>query len=154
MIRLNPAIRAFAFTHKLNYTSIPYLSFLTNKFNMLFTELKTKATHLIRGESAEEQAHKFLIAKGLKPVCRNYRCKQGELDLIMTDQQTLVIIEVRFRKTDQYGSALESVTRAKQSRIIAATHIYLSSQKTDRLVRFDVIAISGNGNVDWIQNAF
>jgi len=91
MIRLNPAIRAFAFTHKLNYTSIPYLSFLTNKFNMLFTELKTKATHLIRGESAEEQAHKFLIAKGLKPVCRNYRCKQGELDLIMTDQQTLVI---------------------------------------------------------------
>jgi len=121
---------------------------------MLFSELKTKATHLIRGESAEEQAHKFLIAKGLKPVCRNYRCKQGELDLIMTDQQTLVIVEVRFRKTDQYGSAVESVTRAKQSRIIAATHIYLSSQKTDRPVRFDVVAISGNGNVEWIQNAF
>ena len=121
---------------------------------MLFTELKTKAKHLIRGESAEDQAHKFLINKGLKPVCRNYRCKLGELDLIMTDNQTLVIIEVRFRKTDQYGSALESVTRAKQSRIIAATHIYLSSQKTDRPVRFDVIAISGNGNVDWVQNAF
>jgi putative endonuclease len=121
---------------------------------MLFTELKAKAAHLIRGESAEEQAHKFLIAKGLKPVCRNYRCKQGELDLIMTDQQTLVIIEVRFRKTDQYGSAVESVTRAKQSRIIAATHIYLSSQKADRPVRFDVVAISGNSNVEWIQNAF
>ncbi|MGR8998483.1 MAG: YraN family protein [Gammaproteobacteria bacterium] len=121
---------------------------------MLFTELKTKAKHLIRGESAEDQAHKFLINKGLKPVCRNFRCKLGELDLIMTDNQTLVIIEVRFRKTDQYGSALESVTRAKQSRIIAATHIYLSSQKTDRPVRFDVIAISGNGNVDWVQNAF
>ena len=121
---------------------------------MLFSELKTKAAHLIRGESAEEQAHQLLINKGLKPVCRNYRCKQGELDLIMTDQQTLVIIEVRFRKTDQYGSAVESVTRAKQSRIIAATHIYLSSQKADRPVRFDVIAISGNGNVEWIQNAF
>jgi putative endonuclease len=121
---------------------------------MIFTELKTKAIHLLRGESTEEQAHKFLINKGLKPVCRNYRCKQGELDLIMTDHQTLVIIEVRFRKTDQYGSALESVTRAKQSRIIAATHIYLSSQNTDWPVRFDVIAISGNGNVDWIQNAF
>ena len=86
---------------------------------MLFTELKAKAAHLIRGENAEEQADKFLINKGLKPVCRNYRCKQGELDLIMTDHQTLVIIEVRYRKTDQYGSALESVTRAKQSRIIA-----------------------------------
>lgn len=121
---------------------------------VLFTELKAKAAHLIRGESAEEQAHNFLVNKGLTPVCRNYRCKQGELDLIMTDHQTLVIIEVRFRKTDQYGSAAETVTRAKQSRIIAATHIYLSSHKADRPVRFDVIAISGNGNVEWIQNAF
>jgi putative endonuclease len=137
-----------------NYTNIPPLSFLTDKFNMLFSELKAKAAHLIRGESAEEQAHQFLINKGLKPICRNYRCKQGELDLIMTDQQTLVIIEVRFRKTDQYGSAVESVTRAKQSRIIAATHTYLSSQKADKPVRFDVVAISGNGNVEWIQNAF
>jgi putative endonuclease len=121
---------------------------------VLFTELKAKAAHLLRGESAEEQAHRFLINKGLKPVFRNYRCKQGELDLIMTDQQTLVIIEVRYRKTDQYGSALESVTRTKQSRIIAATHSYLSSQKTDRPIRFDVVAISGNGKIEWIQNAF
>ena len=121
---------------------------------VLFTEIKAKAAHLLRGESAEEQAHRFLINKGLKLVCRNYRCKQGELDLIMTDQQTLVIIEVRYRKTDQYGSALESVTRTKQSRIIAATHIYLSSHKTDRPIRFDVVAISGNGKIEWIQNAF
>lgn len=121
---------------------------------MLFTKFKEKAVHLIRGESAEEQAHKFLIDKGLKPVSRNFRCKQGELDLIMTDRQTLVIVEVRFRKTDKYGSAVESITRAKQSRIIAATHIYLSSQKTDRPIRFDVVAISGNGNIEWIQNAF
>jgi putative endonuclease len=121
---------------------------------MLFTKLKTKAAHLIRGESAEEQAHNFLINKGLEPVCRNFRCKQGELDLVMTDRQTLVIIEVRFRKTDKYGSAVESITRSKQARIIAATHVYLSSQKADCPIRFDVIAISGNGNIDWIQNAF
>ncbi len=121
---------------------------------MLFTKLKAKAAHLILGESAEEQAHNFLIAKGLKPVCRNFNCKQGELDLIMTDKQTLVIIEVRYRKTDKYGSAVESITRAKQSRIIAATHVYLSTQKTDSAIRFDVVAISGNGKLDWIQNAF
>lgn len=121
---------------------------------MLFTKLKEKAAHLLRGESAEEQAHKFLIEKGLKPVCRNFHCKQGELDLIMTDQNTLVIIEVRFRKTDKYGSAAESITRAKQRRIIAATQIYLSTQKTDRPIRFDVVAMSGNGDLDWIQNAF
>jgi putative endonuclease len=121
---------------------------------MLFTELKAKAAHLMRGESAEKQAYNFLIENGLKPVLQNFRCKQGELDLIMTDQQTLVIIEVRFRKTDKYGSAAESVTRAKQARIIAATHVYLSSQKNDRPIRFDVVAMSGNGNIDWIKNAF
>ena len=121
---------------------------------MLFTKLKAKPAHLIRGESAEEQAHSFLIDKGLKPVSRNFRCKQGELDLIMTDKQTLVIVEVRFRQTDQYGSALESVTRSKQSRIIAATQVYLSTQKPNLAIRFDVVALSGNGNIDWIKNAF
>lgn len=121
---------------------------------MLFTKLKAKAGHLLRGQSAEEQAHRFLIDQGLKPVSRNFRCKQGELDLIMTDRQTLVIIEVRYRKTDKYGSAAESVTPAKQSRIIAATQVYLAAEKTDRPIRFDVVAMSGNGNIDWIQNAF
>jgi putative endonuclease len=121
---------------------------------MLFNKPDTKASHLICGESAEQQAYNFLIKKGLKPVCRNFRCKQGELDLIMTEKQTLVIIEVRYRKTDKYGSAAESVTMVKQSRIIAATHIYLAAEKKDCPIRFDVIAISGNGNIDWIQNAF
>ena len=121
---------------------------------MLFNQLKTKAAHLIKGAGAEEQAHNFLISKGLKPICRNYRCKLGELDLIMSDNQTLVFIEVRYRKTDQYGSAAENITKTKQSRIIAATHIYLSSQKIDSPIRFDVIAISGNGDLEWIKNAF
>ena len=121
---------------------------------MLFTKLKAKAAHLMCGESAEQQAHNFLINKGLKSVCRNFSCKLGELDLIMTDQQTLVIVEVRFRKTDKYGSAAESITGAKQSRIIAATHVYLSTHKTNGPIRFDVVAMSGNGEINWIQNAF
>ena len=121
---------------------------------MLFSNLKTKAVHLAQGENAEEQAHNFLINAGLKPVARNFRCKLGELDLIMTDQQTLVIVEVRFRKSDRYGSAVESVTRAKQSRIIAATQFYLSTHQADRPIRFDVVAISGNGAIGWIKNAF
>ncbi|MFZ9610800.1 MAG: YraN family protein [Methylococcales bacterium] len=121
---------------------------------MLFNKLKSKAAHLIRGKNAEEQAHQFLIEKGLKPICRNYRCKLGELDIIMSDQQSLVIIEVKYRKTDQFGSALENITRTKQSRIIAATQMYLSTQKVDCPIRFDVIAISGNGKIEWVQNAF
>lgn len=121
---------------------------------MLSFDFKAKAAHLIRGKAAEDQAQKYLIEQGLKPVCRNYRCKQGELDLIMTDRQTLVIVEVRFRKTDRYGSAVESVTPAKQSRIIAATHCYLSSLKADCALRFDVVALSGDGSIHWIKNAF
>ena len=121
---------------------------------MLFTELKTKAAHLLRGQQAEEQARQFLVDKGLKLVCRNFSCKLGEVDLIMQDQQTLVFVEVRFRKTDRYGSAAESVTRSKQSRIIAASHYYLATQKLNQPIRFDVIAISGNGKFEWIPYAF
>ncbi len=121
---------------------------------MPFTDIKAKAAHLLRGENAEQQAHDFLVKQGLKPVSRNFRCKQGELDLIMTDKQTLVIVEVRFRKSDRFGSAAESVTPAKQSRIIAATQFYLSTQKTDWPIRFDVIAMSGKDSINWIKNAF
>jgi putative endonuclease len=120
----------------------------------LLTKLQDKAAHLMRGRNAEERAHRFLLEKGLKPVCRNFRCKQGELDLIMTEGRTLVIVEVRFRKSDKYGSASESVTPAKQSRIIAATQYYLSTLKRDCPIRFDVVALSGNGTIEWIRNAF
>jgi putative endonuclease len=120
----------------------------------VLSSLKTKAAHLLRGKSAEDQAHDYLIVKGLQPVCRNYRCKQGELDLVMRDQKSLVIIEVRYRKTDVYGSALESVTHSKQTRIIAATQHYLSTLRIDCPLRFDVVAISGNGDIEWIKNAF
>ncbi len=121
---------------------------------MPISKLKAKPAHLITGENAEEQAHNYLITQGLKPVLRNFRCKLGELDLIMFDQQSLVIVEVRYRKTDHYGSAMESITRTKQSRIIRATQVYLATQKKDQAIRFDVVAISGNGKIEWIQNAF
>lgn len=117
-------------------------------------EQRSKPAHLAAGESAEQQALETLVAAGLKPVGRNFRCKHGELDLIMKDGMTLVIVEVRFRKSDRFGSALESVTPAKQSRIIAATQFYLSTRKTNASIRFDVVAISGNGRIDWIKNAF
>ncbi len=115
---------------------------------------KTKAPHLAQGETAEDTAHHYLIRQGLKPLQRNFRCQQGELDLIMRDQNILVIVEVRFRKSDRYGSAAESVTPAKQSRIIAATQVYLTQQPQDRPIRFDVVALSGDGRIAWIKNAF
>ena len=113
-----------------------------------------KAAHLQTGQNAEQQAFEYLLAAGLRPVARNFRCKFGELDLLMLDGQTLVVVEVRFRKSNRYGSALESVTPAKQSRIITATQFYLSSHPNFRQIRFDVVALSGDGGMDWIKNAF
>ncbi|GAB4267315.1 MAG: YraN family protein [Methylomicrobium sp.] len=119
-----------------------------------FIPKPAKAQHLLTGESAEEQAYRYLIDQGLKPVARNYRCQLGELDLIMKDNNTLAVIEVRYRRSDKYGSALESVTSRKQSRIIAATQMYLAQHKTSCPIRFDVVAITADQRIDWIKNAF
>jgi putative endonuclease len=117
--------------------------------------LSSKPDHLIQGESAEENALQFLLKQGLSVVSRNYRCKQGEIDLIMWHGTALVFIEVRYRKNAKYGSALETVTAKKQSRIIAATCHYLKAHKlANRAIRFDVVAMTGSNNLNWVQNAF
>jgi putative endonuclease len=113
-----------------------------------------KTPHIKQGEQAEELAHQFLIQQGLKPVCQNFRCKLGEIDLIMEDGNTLVFVEVRYRKSDKFGSAVESITQRKQSRIIAATNFYLMTYNIDQPIRFDVIGISNNQPLNWIHNAF
>ncbi|MCX7088653.1 MAG: YraN family protein [Methylococcales bacterium] len=115
---------------------------------------KPKAKHLQQGEQSEQHACDYLLEQGLVQIARNYRCRYGELDLIMREQQTLVIVEVRYRQSDTYGSALESITPRKQSRIIAATHCYLAANPHSEQIRFDVVAISGNNRLEWIQNAF
>ena len=113
-----------------------------------------KASHLIRGQSAEEIAFKFLIDKGLRPVCRNFHCQAGELDIVMRDQQTLVIVEVRYRKNDDFGGPLASITKKKQNRIITATNHFIQQNNIKGFIRFDVIAVSGPDKINWIKNAF
>lgn len=114
---------------------------------------KLRHFHLQRGDQAEQQALDYLRKHGLQLVDRNYRCKSGELDLIMKDEHTLVVVEVRFRASAKYGGAVESITSKKQSRIIAATQHYLMTNKINSAIRFDVVAISGE-RIDWIPNAF
>jgi len=88
-------------------------------------------------------------------VCSNFRCKMGELDLVMEDGAALVIVEVRFRKSEQFGGALASVTRQKQARIVAATQHYVIINNLSRsAIRFDVVAVSGDNSLNWIKNAF
>ena len=116
---------------------------------------KPKAAHLLRGDSAEQQARTYLQQQGLCWVCSNFRCKLGELDLVMRDGATLVIVEVRYRKSEQFGGALASITKQKQARIISATqHYVIINHLNHSAIRFDVVAISGNRRINWIKNAF
>lgn len=115
---------------------------------------KPRPQHLLRGEKAEQQALEFLRGQRLRLIEKNYRCPFGEIDLIMDERQTLVIVEVRFRQSDRYGSAAESVTWQKQSRIIASAEHYLMTHRVQTPVRFDVVAISGDQRIQWIKNAF
>ena len=91
----------------------------------------------------------------------NYRCKLGEIDLIMHDQDTIVFVEVRSRKQNRYGTALESVNRGKQQRLIRAAKYYLQKNKLteQKPCRFDVVSVDNTHTLDelaiqWIPNAF
>ncbi len=111
-------------------------------------------TGVQKGAQYEDQALQFLLDQGLTLIARNYRCKCGELDLLMEEKGVLIIVEVRYRKNNRYGSALESVTTTKQSRIVAATKNYIVAHKIDQPIRFDVVAITGDTHPDWVKNAF
>ncbi len=109
------------------------------------------------GNAAESQALAYLQAQGLILVQRNFRCRSGELDLIMRDAETLVFVEVRSRRSVQYGSPAESVTPAKQQKLLNAAAAYLQRQTLDLPCRFDVVAILKSAHqlhIEWIKDAF
>lgn len=108
------------------------------------------------GERAEARAEVFLVQQGLVKRTKNYRCKLGEIDLIMQHADMLVFVEVRLRTHQAFASAAESVTIRKQQKIIKAAQYYLQEyQLTDKAnCRFDVIAFSDNGAPEWIKDAF
>ena len=107
------------------------------------------------GVQFEQQALAFLKQQGLSLVCQNFYCRYGEIDLIMSDQDTLVFIEVRYRKNQDFGGATGSVTRQKQQKIIKTAKHYLVQLESEPYCRFDVIAISEKiTEPQWIQDAF
>lgn len=112
------------------------------------------------GKTAENAAFRFLLSHGLKPIARNHRCRGGEIDLVMLDGNTLALVEVRYRASQEYGGAAASVTRLKQRRIIlAARHLLkLRHDLRNHPARFDVVAITGmdpsQPRIHWIKAAF
>lgn len=111
-----------------------------------------------KGVQAEQMALTYLEQQGLTLVEKNYHSRRGEIDLIMVDDGTLVFVEVRYRKSAKYGSALESVNYQKQTRIIHTAHTYLQQNPAQHSGhRFDVVAISPDKNIAdilWVKDAF
>lgn len=112
------------------------------------------------GAAAECAAYRFLLQRGLKPIARNYRCRGGELDLVMLDGRTLALVEVRYRSTQDFGGPAASVTWFKQRRIVLAARHLLKMRRDlrDFPARFDVVAITGTDwrapRIQWIKAAF
>ncbi|HYD81617.1 MAG TPA: YraN family protein [Paucimonas sp.] len=104
------------------------------------------------GEAGEERALAYLQEQGLLPVERNFRCKAGEIDLIMREGDTLVFVEVRKRADARHGGAAASITPAKQMKLLRAAQFYLLRFRMPPACRFDVVAIDGD-DLDWIRNA-
>jgi putative endonuclease len=105
------------------------------------------------GAAAEQLAADYLTRQGLGLVTRNYRCRGGEIDLIMRDGATLVFVEVRARMRDDFGGAAASITAAKQARIILAARHYLARYRVDAPCRFDAVLLQA-GRLQWLRAAF
>ncbi|GAB4289569.1 MAG: YraN family protein [Thiohalomonadaceae bacterium] len=110
------------------------------------------------GQAAEQLACTYLQHNGLTLLQRNYRCRRGELDLVMRQGDTTVFVEVRYRRPSAYGDGITSVDRHKQEKLLAAAQYYLQQHPdaARRPCRFDVVAITpeqGENRVEWIINA-
>jgi putative endonuclease len=105
------------------------------------------------GNRAEDRAALYLKNLGYRVVERNYRSKRAEIDIIAEDGQTVVFVEVKSRKSAEYGSPAEAVNFRKRAKIKEAALHYLAGKKKDPPARFDVISILPGG-IEHIKDAF
>lgn len=111
------------------------------------------------GQAAEAAAQRFLEGHGLQTFCCNYRCREGEIDLVMEQGKLLVFAEVRLRRHQSFGGAAASVTLAKQQKIIASAGAFLHHhpQFSHHDCRFDVVAVQHSPQgwqIEWLPAAF
>ncbi|MCR2745363.1 YraN family protein [Limnobacter parvus] len=115
-----------------------------------------KLAILAQGQLAEIQALRLLESKGLVLIAQNHRCRCGEIDLIMAQGDTAVVVEVRLRSNNRHGSALESISTHKQSRVTRCAKLWWvqQGQRKFKHLRFDVVALENGTDAQWVQNAW
>ena len=109
------------------------------------------------GKPAEDLACIYLQQQGLELLEKNYSCRQGEIDLVMRQADSLVFVEVRQRSDARFGGAAASVTKKKQDKLRLTALHYLQHKAPRANARFDVIAIQGKPSqqqIEWIRDAF
>jgi putative endonuclease len=106
------------------------------------------------GLQAEDLALDFLLGQGLRLLTRNYTCRLGEIDLILEEDGSVVFVEVRQRSSRAFGGAAESITRRKREKLLATARHYLARKRQMPPCRFDAVLVDGEGNVQWIRDAF
>ena len=110
------------------------------------------------GDQAEQQAFRYLIDRGLRPVARNFRSRGGEIDLIMLDGECLTFVEVRCRRSTYFTAPGLTVDHRKQRKIIRTAALFGARHRAyaNCVMRFDVVAVEGEDppTIKWIQDAF
>ena len=112
------------------------------------------------GRKAERLAEAYLKQADLRTITKNYRCRAGEIDLIMHERSVLLVfVEVRYRHSTRYGGGAESVTSAKRQRVRRTALHFLKTHPEFKSwpARFDVVALDGPisiANITWLKNAF
>jgi putative endonuclease len=109
------------------------------------------------GKKGEDIACRALKKDKYRIAEKNFRCRQGEIDIIAEDKKgVLCFVEVKARSRDDFGLPVEAVTHHKQKRLLAAAFVYLEKNKIkSRDMRFDVVSVDLNrGESRIIKNAF
>ncbi len=102
----------------------------------------------LSGPWGEALAMEYLRKKRYRPVAANWRCRFGEIDLIVQNRRYLVFVEVKLRKNADFAQAAEFVDRRKQARLRATAELYLAEHETSLQPRFDVIEIYAPDGVE------
>jgi putative endonuclease len=106
------------------------------------------------GQAGEDRAASWYRARGYEVRDRNWRCRDGELDLVVSRGRTLVFVEVKTRRTDRFGIPAEAITAVKQRRIRGLARRYLEATGArPAALRFDVVSILG-GQLEVLTAAF
>jgi len=107
------------------------------------------------GTDRERAAGAYLESLGYCVLQYNYRCRYAEIDIVAMEGGVLAFLEVKYRRTDRFGTASEAVDTRKMQRICRAAQFYLASRHVTpgTPIRFDVVAVT-SGRIEVIRNAF